>query len=246
MGTAADLMTGERSPLRPEGVCRSRATRRSSPTRRSSGACTRRGLFHTDLFVEMDRTFKPAKSSSRFERYEPPNRLGAPEGPLAKYLNTLPLVVFVRRDEESAREFCRAADPVVTACHSYAGEYPGEWDHAGRERMFFVAERAIHEGSLQAYAAQGFRRSYGWRGPMEIGGRRGASRVPEECLPARREMAPDFSEPGEPGCGAAMPTKRQGARCLRVGDDAEVRYPRRRLGAAKLGRTRRRARGAQR
>jgi hypothetical protein len=41
---------------------------------------------------------------------------------------------------------------VVTACHSYAGEYPGEWDYAGRERMFFVAERAIHEGSLAAYA----------------------------------------------------------------------------------------------
>jgi hypothetical protein len=36
--------------------------------------------------------------------------------------------------------------------HSYAGEYPGEWDYAGRERMFFVAERAIHEGSLEAYA----------------------------------------------------------------------------------------------
>jgi hypothetical protein len=61
-------------------------------------------------------------------------------------------VVFVCRDEDSAREFCRAADPVLTACHSYAGEYPGEWDYAGRERMFFVAERAIHGGSLGAYA----------------------------------------------------------------------------------------------
>jgi hypothetical protein len=60
--------------------------------------------------------------------------------------------VFVCRDEHSAREFCRAADPVATACHSYAGEYPGEWDYAGRERMFFVAERAIHESSLEAYA----------------------------------------------------------------------------------------------
>jgi hypothetical protein len=45
-----------------------------------------------------------------------------------------------------------ARDLVVTACHSYAGEYPGEWDYAGRERMFFVAERAIHQGSLEAYA----------------------------------------------------------------------------------------------
>ena len=37
----------------------------------------------------------------------------------------LPLVVFVCRDEDSAREFCRAADPVVRACHSYTGEYRG-------------------------------------------------------------------------------------------------------------------------
>ena len=55
----------------------------------------------------------------------------------------------------------RTADPVASdaadghsaaACHSYAGEYLGEWDYAGRERMFFVAERAIHEGSLETYA----------------------------------------------------------------------------------------------
>jgi hypothetical protein len=30
------------------------------------------------------------------------------------------------------------------------GRYPGEWDYAGRERMFFAAERSIHEGSLEA------------------------------------------------------------------------------------------------
>jgi hypothetical protein len=112
-----------------------------------------RQLFHTDLFVEMDRTFKPSKNISKFERYD---HLicgwARHKDRYAKYLNTLPLVVFVCRDEDSAREFCRAADPVVTACHSYAGEYPGEWDYAARERMFFVAERAIHERRLDAYA----------------------------------------------------------------------------------------------
>ena len=35
------------------------------------------------------------------------------------------------------------------AYHPYAGEHPGEWDHAGRVRMVFVADRAIHEGSLE-------------------------------------------------------------------------------------------------
>jgi hypothetical protein len=114
---------------------------------------TGRQLFHTDLFVEMDRTFKPAKNISKFERYDHLiTGWARHKDRYAKYLNTLPLVVFVCRDDDSAREFCRAADPVVTACHSYAGEYPGEWDYAGRERMFFCAERAIHEGSLEAYA----------------------------------------------------------------------------------------------
>jgi hypothetical protein len=85
-------------------------------------------------------------------------------------------VVFACRDEDSAREFCRAADPVVTACHSYAGEYPGEWDYAGRERMFFVAERAIHEGSLEAYALPQLPPGCGSRWPTGIGRRRAVSR----------------------------------------------------------------------
>jgi hypothetical protein len=55
------------------------------------------------------------------------------------------LVVFVCRDDDSAREFCRAADPVVTACHSYAGEYPGQWGYAGREREDREPERRRKE-----------------------------------------------------------------------------------------------------
>jgi hypothetical protein len=46
--------------------------------------------------------------------------------------------------------FYRAAS-VVTGCKSYAGEYPGEWDYAGREWGFFVAERAVHAESLKAH-----------------------------------------------------------------------------------------------
>jgi hypothetical protein len=32
------------------------------------------------------------------------------------------LVVFVCRDRPNAKEFCRAADPLVTAAHAYGGE----------------------------------------------------------------------------------------------------------------------------
>jgi hypothetical protein len=60
-------------------------------------------------------------------------------------------VVVVCRDQANAKEFCRAADPVVTAAHAYGGEYPSEWTYPSRERMFFTAERDIHEGALTGY-----------------------------------------------------------------------------------------------
>ena len=70
----------------------------------------------------------------------------------AKYLPDPPLVVFICRDQANAKEFCRAADPVVTAGHAYGGEYAGEWPYPARERMFFVAERDVHDGRLEGYA----------------------------------------------------------------------------------------------
>ena len=49
-----------------------------------------------------------------------------------KYLPDPPLVVFICRDQANAKEFCRAADPVVTAAHAYGGEYPAEWPYPAR------------------------------------------------------------------------------------------------------------------
>ena len=50
-------------------------------------------LFHTDLFVEMDRTFKPSKNISKFERYDHLiTGWARHKDRYAKYLNTLPLV----------------------------------------------------------------------------------------------------------------------------------------------------------
>jgi hypothetical protein len=70
----------------------------------------------------------------------------------AKYVPDPPLVVFICRDQSNAKEFCRAADPVVTAAHAYRGEYPLEWPYPARERMFFVAERDAYEGRFVGYA----------------------------------------------------------------------------------------------
>src|SRR3954469_4000395 len=63
-----------------------------------------------------------------------------------------PLVVFICRDQSNAKEFCRAADPVVTAALAYGGEYAAEWPHPARERMLFVAEGDAHERTVVGYA----------------------------------------------------------------------------------------------
>jgi hypothetical protein len=114
----------------------------------------RRGDYrwHTDVFVELDRTFKPSKNIDKFERYD--HMLSgwlSHKDRYAKYLADPPLVVFICRDESNAKEFCRAADAVVTAAQAYGGEYPAEWPYPGRERMFFVAERDAHHGRLTGY-----------------------------------------------------------------------------------------------
>src|SRR4051812_864500 len=109
--------------------------------------------WHTDVFVELDRTFKPSKNVDKFERYD--HMLSGwyrHKDRYAKYLPDPPLVVFICRDQSNAKEFCRAADPVVTAALAYGGEYPAEWPYPARERMFFVAERDAHEGRLVGYA----------------------------------------------------------------------------------------------
>ena len=63
----------------------------------------------------------------------------------------VPLVVFVCRSRERARECARAADSALRACHAYAGEYPFDWRYPGREGVVFVAERDVHEGIRRAY-----------------------------------------------------------------------------------------------
>jgi hypothetical protein len=66
----------------------------------------------------------------------------------------------------SAREFRRAA-PVATECQSCVGEYPGEWDYAGCERISFVAERqaALSPGAV---TCNGYDELLAPVGPMRI------------------------------------------------------------------------------
>jgi hypothetical protein len=134
-----------------------------------------------DLFVELDRTFRPAKNIDKFERYD--HMISGwcnLKDRYTKHCTTPPLVVFVCRDQANAKEFCRAADPVVTAAHAYGGEYASEWDHPGRGRMLFVAERDVHDARLVGYALPAL--------PPDVRSMAADDRSASECHPRQRAL----------------------------------------------------------
>jgi hypothetical protein len=110
------------------------------------------GLPSTDVLVELDDRLAVGAAARKLERYD--HFLAGWSthtrryGPRAK---AVPVVVFVCRDRERARECARSADSVLVACRAYAGEYPFDWEYPGRERIMFVAERDVHEGLLRAH-----------------------------------------------------------------------------------------------
>jgi hypothetical protein len=56
----------------------------------------------------------------------------------------------VCEDGEQALEFLKLADTQVTGAMGVKGTELPEWQHPARERMFFVAERDLHSGTLRA------------------------------------------------------------------------------------------------
>jgi hypothetical protein len=109
-------------------------------------------IFHTDVLVEFDNTGRATKNINKIECYDHfLTGWVTMKDRYTKVCNEPPIVVFVCRDWNSAREFARQADQVVTAARGYSGLYDHQWDYVGRDRMFFTAERAIHEGRLDAY-----------------------------------------------------------------------------------------------
>jgi hypothetical protein len=104
-----------------------------------------------DVFVEMDRTRRPSKNSPKFRRYD--HFITAWSTHLARYAEALkerPIVIFVCEDGDQARQFLTLADSQVTGATGVKGTQLPEWQHPARERMFFVAERDLHSGSLRA------------------------------------------------------------------------------------------------
>lgn len=106
-----------------------------------------------ELMLDFDDRSASVSWTNRLERYEHfltgwselIARYRAPQGPARAF------VVFVCRDRRRARECARRADLLLVACRAYPGEHPRRWGRPARERMLFVAERDIHEGSLAAW-----------------------------------------------------------------------------------------------
>src|SRR4051794_40830271 len=111
---------------------------------------------HVDLFIEMDRTRRPAKNSPKFRRYD--HFITGWSTLLDRYAEALkdrPIVVFVCEDGDQALEFLKLADSQVTGAIGVKGTELPEWQHPARERMFFVAERDLHSGTLRALRLPG-------------------------------------------------------------------------------------------
>ncbi len=104
-----------------------------------------------DVIAELDDRLPQGTAAAKLERYD--HFLAGWSAHTRRYgerLQVKPVVVFVCRDRRRARRCAQVADAVLRACRAYAGEYPFDWEYPGRERVLFVAERDLHEGSAYA------------------------------------------------------------------------------------------------
>jgi hypothetical protein len=122
----------------------------------SQGVESKLGCIGVDVLVERDDRLAVGLGATKLERYD--QLLAGWSTAIKRYghlAKARPLVVFVCRDRRRARECARRADPLLSACRAYAGEYPVDWEYPGREGIVFVCERDVHEANLLAYRVPG-------------------------------------------------------------------------------------------
>jgi hypothetical protein len=102
-----------------------------------------------DLFLELDRTRRASYNVPKFQRYDAFITGWALALDRYRVLGEPPIVLFVCEDAERAWAFARAADEAVTGRIATRGRPESEWNHLGRKRMFFCAERDLHHGTLR-------------------------------------------------------------------------------------------------
>ena len=103
-----------------------------------------------DVLVEVERSRGAAAAEEKLRRYDGLLSGWAPMLDRYQTLGTPPLVVFVCEDERARDALVRIADKVVTARLAKAGVEETEWPCPGRKAMYFVLERDVHTGSLEA------------------------------------------------------------------------------------------------
>jgi hypothetical protein len=105
-----------------------------------------------DVLVELDDRLPVGRTAAKLERYD--HFLAGWSAHTSRYgrrLDAVPVVAFVCRDRTRARRCAAHADPLLSACRAYAGEYPADWEYPGRDLILFASERDIHEGLARAY-----------------------------------------------------------------------------------------------
>jgi hypothetical protein len=103
-----------------------------------------------ELLVELDRSRRASSNVEKFRRYDALLNGWAMSLRRYKQLGEPPVVVFVVEDEEKALQFLRAADQEMTGRIGKYGVAEASWPHVGRQRLFVVAERDVHQSTLRA------------------------------------------------------------------------------------------------
>jgi hypothetical protein len=102
-----------------------------------------------ELLIELDRSGRPSSNYEKFRRYDALLNGWAMALPRYQKFGEPPVVLFVVEDDEKAVQFLRAADRIVTGRVGKWGVPEAGWPAYGRRRMFVVAERDVHQGTLR-------------------------------------------------------------------------------------------------
>jgi len=104
-----------------------------------------------DLFVEIDRTRRPARNLDKLKRYDEFLTGWSLLHPRVEQLGTRPVVIFTSPDERSMLALMKAADEIMTGRIGWTGESEHTWYHPGRDHVLFTTETEIHHGSMLAW-----------------------------------------------------------------------------------------------
>lgn len=100
--------------------------------------------------IEVEHSRHPAGLKSKLQRYDALiTAWGRGQEPFLTS-GLPPAVIFVCPDEPFALAACKIADGLVRGRIASLEDRPPAWPHPGRKRMFFVAERDVHLGSLRS------------------------------------------------------------------------------------------------